>query len=135
MRMAQMGHLSTNIDRDTDTSVSFRWVDGGSDVKELGFHSIQSIDASEVYQKGNPNFLPKIGIWTKVAETRGLQMQQDGYVTNDLRLQAIKEYNEWIKTDAKQMIMKLKDVRAITWWQDVWDEQDTPNSFIYWLFC
>lgn len=81
--------------------------------EELGFKAIKSINANEVYQKGNANFLPKIGIWTKVAESRGLQMQRDGYVTNELRLQAIEEYNEWIQTKAKQMIMKLKDVRGV----------------------
>ena len=79
---------------------------------ELGFHVIESINANEVYQKGNTNFLPKIGIWTKVAEGRGVQMIKDGYVTNELRLQAIEEYNEWIKTDAEQMIMKLNEVRG-----------------------
>lgn len=80
--------------------------------EELGFHSIESMNANEVYQKGNANFLPKIGIWTKVAESRGLQMQRDGYITEAKRLQAIEEYNDWIKTDAEQMIMKLSDVRA-----------------------
>jgi len=80
---------------------------------ELGFHSIESINANEVYQKGKANFLPKIGIWTKVAESRGLQMQRDGYVTNELRVQAIEEYNKWIETDAEQMIMKLNDVSGI----------------------
>ena len=79
----------------------------------LGFHSIESISANEVYKKGATNFLPKIGIWTKVAESRGLQMQKDGYVTNELRLQAIEEYNEWIETEAEQMVMKLRDVRGI----------------------
>ena len=82
--------------------------------EELGFQSIESINANEVYQKGNANFLPKIGIWTKVAESRGLQMQRDGYVTNELRLQAIEAYNKWIETDAEQMVMKLNDVRGIT---------------------
>lgn len=81
--------------------------------KELGFHSIELIQANEVYQKGAANFLPKIGIWTKVAESRGLQMQAEGYVTNELRLQAIEEYNEWIKTEAQEMVMKLNDVRGI----------------------
>lgn len=80
--------------------------------EELGFKAIESVNANEVYKRGNPNFLPKIGIWTKVAESRGLQMQRDGYVTNELRLEAIEAYNEWIKTDAEQMIMKLNDVRA-----------------------
>jgi len=80
--------------------------------EELGFHSIKSVNANEVYQKGVANFLSKIGIWTKVAESRGLQMQIDGYVTNELRLQAIEEYNEWIQTKAKKMVMKLNDVRA-----------------------
>ena len=65
-----------------------------------------------MYKKGAVNFLSKIGIWTKVAESRGLQMREEGYVTEELRLKAIAEYNHWINTEAQQMTMKLKDVRG-----------------------
>lgn len=80
--------------------------------EELGFHTIETINANEVYEKGTVNFLPKIGIWIKVAESRGLQMQRDGYVTNELRVQAIEEYGAWIHSKAKKMVMKLNDVRG-----------------------
>jgi len=81
--------------------------------EELGFHSIESVNANEVYQRGNTNFLPKIGIWTKVAESRGLQMLRDGYIMEELRLEAIEAYNEWIETEAEQMVMKLNDVSGV----------------------
>jgi ubiquinone/menaquinone biosynthesis C-methylase UbiE len=80
--------------------------------KELGFQSIEIIESNEVYKKGAANFLPKLGIWIKVAETRGIQVQTDGHVKEALRLKAIEEYKGWMHTDAIQMIMKLKEIRG-----------------------
>jgi ubiquinone/menaquinone biosynthesis C-methylase UbiE len=78
--------------------------------KETGFHSIEVFNADEVYKKGEPNFLLKIGIWSKVAASR--QMVEEGYLEEEDRLQAIEEYNHWIETDAELMTMKLKEVRG-----------------------
>jgi hypothetical protein len=78
--------------------------------KETGFHSIEVFSADEVYKKGEPNFLAKIGIWSKVAGSR--QMVEEGYLKEEDRLQAIEEYNHWIETDAELMTMKLKEVRG-----------------------
>ncbi|MEJ5961515.1 methyltransferase domain-containing protein [Pedobacter immunditicola] len=77
---------------------------------EAGFHSIEIFNADEIYKKEAQNFLERIGIWSKVANLK--QIVDEGYITEDLRLKAIEEYDEWIKTDAKQMIMKLKEVRG-----------------------
>lgn len=77
---------------------------------EAGFNSIQVLQADEVYKKGEPGFVSKIGIWSKVAGSR--QMVEEGYITDEERLQAIQEYNQWIETEADLMIMKLNEVRG-----------------------
>jgi ubiquinone/menaquinone biosynthesis C-methylase UbiE len=78
--------------------------------QELGFKDIETVTANEIYKKTDPDFLAKIGIWSKVAATRGIQMVQDGYIEEAARLKAIEEYDVWTQTDAMYMIMKLKDV-------------------------
>lgn len=79
---------------------------------KAGFHSIVSHPADEVYRKGAANFADKLGIWSVVATSRGQQMVESGYVTDEERLTAIREYNEWIGQRAEVMIMKLTDVRG-----------------------
>ena len=77
---------------------------------ETGFQAIEVFNAEEVYHQNDDNFLQRIGIWSKVAGST--QMVEEGYLTDDLRLKAIVEYDQWIVTDAVQMIMKLKEVRG-----------------------
>lgn len=81
-------------------------------LKELKFNHIEVIEANEVYKKSDTNFYPKIGIWSKVAETRGKQMVESGYISENFRMQIIQEYNEWIKDKAESMIMHLKETRG-----------------------
>ncbi|PUZ26438.1 methyltransferase type 12 [Chitinophaga parva] len=79
----------------------------------LGLQNIRCIRANEVCKKGEDGFLAKAGLWTKVAELRGPQMVQDGYITEAARLQAITDYNAWLESDAAQwMAMKLNDVQG-----------------------
>jgi hypothetical protein len=80
--------------------------------KELGFHQIEVLNANEVYKKGESDFVDKVGIWSTVAKTRGKQMVQSGYITEDKRLSAIADYDTWTNDKAVLMIMKLKEVRA-----------------------
>lgn len=80
--------------------------------EEVGLKEVEVLDANEIYEKGVENFHAKAGIWTKVAESRGLQLQEEGYTTEKLRIQAITEYNEWVNSHAKKMIMKLKEIRG-----------------------
>jgi ubiquinone/menaquinone biosynthesis C-methylase UbiE len=81
--------------------------------KELGFEAIETIDANETYTRGEPDFLPKIGIWTKVAETRGRQMVEEGYISENERRRTIDEYEHWISAESRTMVMKLTEVRGI----------------------
>ncbi|AMR31782.1 methyltransferase [Mucilaginibacter sp. PAMC 26640] len=78
---------------------------------EAGLSHMEVLNANEVYSKGNANFEHKIGIWSSVAQMT--QMVDEGYISNEDRLQAIEEYDNWIKTDAEQMTMKLKEVRGV----------------------
>jgi ubiquinone/menaquinone biosynthesis C-methylase UbiE len=78
--------------------------------EETGFHSIEVLNANEVYEKGDHNFSSKLGIWSKVAGL--MQMVEEGYLKDQDRLQAIEEYDHWIETDAEVMIMKLNEVRG-----------------------
>lgn len=78
--------------------------------KEAGFHSLEVFVADEVSRKGDPDFLHRVGIWSKVAELK--QIQEEGYVSDSLRTKAIEEYNAWTATNAEAMTMKLKEVRG-----------------------
>ncbi len=79
-------------------------------MKEIGMESIETINSDEHYKKHRIDFKSKVGIWSKVADS--VQMVEEGYVDNDLRLKAIEEYNEWIENKAISMTMKLNEVRG-----------------------
>lgn len=76
-----------------------------------GLSAVEVLNANEVYSKGEPSFEHKIGIWSSVAQMT--QMVDEGYISNDDRLQAIEDYDNWITGDAQQMTMKLKEVRGV----------------------
>lgn len=79
-------------------------------LEEAGFHSVEKINSDEFYTKEREDYQSKIGIWSKVAGS--LQMVEEGYLENDLRLKAIEEYNHWVETEAVSMTMKLNEVRG-----------------------
>jgi len=79
--------------------------------REAGLSDIEVLEANEVYKKGEPSFEHKVAIWSSVAQMT--QMVDEGYIDNADRLLAIEEYNNWIKTDAQLMVMKLQEVRGI----------------------
>ncbi|MFD0763905.1 methyltransferase domain-containing protein [Mucilaginibacter lutimaris] len=77
---------------------------------EAGLVNIEVLEANEAYKKGNENFEHKVGIWSSVAQMT--QIVEEGYIDDADRLQAIEDYNIWIKSDAQLMVMKLKEVRG-----------------------
>lgn len=79
-------------------------------LEEVGFHSVEKINSDELYNEERSDYKTKIGIWSKVAGS--LQMVEEGYLDNELRLKAIEEYNRWIETEAISMTMKLNEVRG-----------------------
>ena len=79
-------------------------------MKEIGFHSIEVINANEYYDRTREDFKSKVGIWSKVA---GLtQMVEEGYLDDELRRRAIEEYNSWVDNEAISMTMKLNEIRG-----------------------
>ena len=79
-------------------------------MKEVGMVEIEKINSDEHYEKDRTDFNSKVGIWSKVAGS--VQMVEEGYLDNGLRLKAIEEYNEWVETKAISMTMKLNEVRG-----------------------
>lgn len=76
--------------------------------ESIGMINIITSDQSEISKKEDKEFYPEAGIWSKVAETRGLQMQNDGYIKEEQRLKAIEEYNNWVSEEGSYMKMYLK---------------------------
>jgi SAM-dependent methyltransferase len=75
-----------------------------------GFKDIQVLDSDEVYVRGADNFISRVGIWSKVAGLK--QIVDEGYMNEDDRISTINEYDGWVASDAKRMVMKLKEVRG-----------------------
>lgn len=86
-------------------------LDLGSYFQEAGFHSVSIFNADELYRKNDKNFQEKVGIWSKVAASK--QMVEEDYITEELRISAIEEYDSWVKLDAELMVMKLNEVRGV----------------------
>lgn len=77
---------------------------------EIGLSSIEKINSNEHYERDHPHFIAKVGIWAQVAGST--QMVDEGYLDNDIRLQAIEEYKTWVEKSAVSMTMKLNEVRG-----------------------
>jgi hypothetical protein len=77
---------------------------------ESGLKNIQTFNANEVYKKGQDNFISRVGIWSKVAVST--QMVEEGYISNDDRLKAIEDYDNWVNNEAESMTMVLREVRG-----------------------
>ena len=80
---------------------------------KAGLKQIESINANQSYHKGEADFSFKAGIWADVAASRGKQLVQDGYLTENARLKAIEEYRDWVSDEAIKMTMILREVRGI----------------------
>lgn len=78
---------------------------------EHGFDQIEVFNADEHYEHSNPLHLDKLKIWSQVANSK--QMVEEGYVSDQERLDAIKDYNDWADNIAISMTMKLREVRAV----------------------
>lgn len=81
--------------------------------QQAGFSQIQVQEANESCGRGEAGFADKAAIWSAVARLRGPQMVQSGFITETERLQAIDDYDAWLKEGALSMTMKLKDIQAV----------------------
>jgi len=79
--------------------------------EEHGFGQIEVFNADEHYERNNPLHLDKLKIWSQVANSK--QMVEEGYVSDQERLDAIKDYNNWADNLDVSMTMKLREVRAV----------------------
>ena len=78
--------------------------------EEIGMRNVDVRDQSEVSSSGSETFIEEITIWKKVAETRGKQLVADGYLTEEERQSAIREYQGWMDNEARHMKLYLKAV-------------------------
>lgn len=80
--------------------------------KYLGLTEINIVPQHETSIRGDEEFTAATRIWSIVAETRGKQVANDGYCSEELRLQAIEEYDAWIANEAQSMTLYLLAVEG-----------------------
>jgi len=78
--------------------------------KQIGLKNIQVEDQSEFTTPEKNSFHAELSIWQKVAETRGVQLVNDAYITEEERLSAIQAYGEWMINKAQSMKLYLRSV-------------------------
>ncbi|AUD01537.1 methyltransferase domain-containing protein [Spirosoma pollinicola] len=78
----------------------------------IGFELVQVEEQFEIAHRSNPNFAVASRLWAEVAELRGPQLVNAGYISEDLRLQAIIEYDNWIATVGESMTVYLLAVEG-----------------------
>lgn len=80
--------------------------------QKAGLQEITISHQSESVGRADAGYASKMGIWAKVAETRGQQMVADGYVTEAQRLAAMRDYTAWLETEGDRMEMYLLAVEG-----------------------
>lgn len=80
-------------------------------LEEHGFDQIEVFNADEHYESSTPSHKTKIKIWSNVANSK--QMVDEGYISDENRLEAIEDYNNWADNEAQSMTLKLREVRAV----------------------
>ena len=76
-------------------------------LSEIGLKNIIVTNEAEFSFNDDPDFYETAGIWKKVAETRGHQLVKDGFVTEQERITAVDEYDQWLSNEAISMKMYL----------------------------
>lgn len=79
-------------------------------LRKQGFQAVQTQAADEHYSIEETGHREKIRIWAQVA--RSSQTSDEGFITEETRLQAIDDYNQWVDTEAQTMTMMLQETRA-----------------------
>lgn len=80
--------------------------------KNEGLTAINIVPQHETSRRGEEDFTAAARIWGIVAETRGKQVVADGYCSEELRLQAMEEYDAWIANEAQSMRLYLLAVEG-----------------------
>jgi ubiquinone/menaquinone biosynthesis C-methylase UbiE len=80
--------------------------------EKSGLKNITISNHSETTNSKDKDFTTHINIWAIVAATRGKQLVSDGYITEEERATAEKDYQYWAATAAQSMTMYLLAVSA-----------------------
>jgi len=75
--------------------------------EEADLKNITVADHSEITNSTDKDFATHTNIWAIVAATRGKQLVSDGYITEEERATAEKDYQLWAATTAQSMTMYL----------------------------
>lgn len=81
--------------------------------KKIGIKEIIVTPQHEKVTITDKDFQKKVCIWEDVVASRGLQMVKDGYITEKERVTAKKDYQLWIKNNAKSQMMYLLAVEGV----------------------
>lgn len=79
---------------------------------QIGFTNVRVEAHHEITKKGDSDFAVKSRLWAEVAELRGPQLVKAGYITEEQRLRAIADYDDWIATAGESMAVYLLAVEA-----------------------
>jgi SAM-dependent methyltransferase len=79
---------------------------------KVGINEIMITPQHETVKRTDNDFHSRISIWADVAASRGIQMVEDGFITESERATAEKEYREWIKEVAMSQTMYLLAVEG-----------------------
>lgn len=75
--------------------------------RETGLTHITTQACHETSTPGTPDWEATAGIWTKVAASRGVQLVNDGYISETERLAAMEDYNAWVAGTGQSMQLYL----------------------------
>jgi ubiquinone/menaquinone biosynthesis C-methylase UbiE len=73
----------------------------------LGIKEIKISNQFEITKRTDPDFEHRIDLWASVAETRGKQIVNDGFLKEDERIQATADFREWVKNSAESQTLYL----------------------------
>ncbi len=78
-----------------------------------GIEEISITPQHEVIKRTDPDFQTRIGIWADTASSRGVQMERDGYITENEYMTAENEYREWMIQEAQSLTMYMLAVEGV----------------------
>lgn len=79
---------------------------------QLGFSDVRIEPRFELSKRSDTDFAQTSRLWSEVAELRGPQLVQAGYITEEQRLEAIADYDNWIATVGESMTVYLLAVEG-----------------------
>lgn len=80
--------------------------------KESGLTDLRVTMQNELTKRSDSDFQTHITIWAGVAEFKGIQIVNDGYITENQRAKAEADFRQWLKESAKSQTMYLLAVEG-----------------------